>query len=88
MKKDAHYFALLALARSVGIEKETAHKIAYASQFVDDARVNKITLHAYSDTFSHQVFSGIASKVNDVEAVRESNQIYISNFQLWKEKRW
>jgi len=176
MKKDAHFYALLALARSVGIEKETAHKIAYASQFVDDARVNKITLaadnptdllskfenneiinaatchsysdlstynyssmtantsafhfvpgcegrnfpkkmrckkeskiiksiieqvvniddpiklgitlHAYADTFSHQGFSGIASKVNDVEAVRESNQIYISNFQLLKEKRW
>ena len=35
MKKDAHFYALLAMARSVGIEKETAHKIAYASQFVD-----------------------------------------------------
>ena len=175
MKKDAHYYALLAMSRSVGIEKETAHKIAYASQFVDDAKVNKITLaadnpsdllselgdeilnaatchsysdlstynyssmtantsafhfvpgcegrnfpkkmrckkeskiikfiveeavnnadpiklgitlHAYADTFSHQGFSGIASKVNDVEGVRENNQIYISNFQLLKEKRW
>jgi hypothetical protein len=176
MKKDAHYYALLAMARSVGIEKETAHKIAYPSQFVDDAKVNKITLaddntanllskfddneiinaatchsysdlstynyssmtantsafhfvpgcegknfpkkmrckkeskiiksiideavnvddpiklgitlHAYADTFSHQGFSGIASKVNDVEGVRENNQIYISNFQLLKEKRW
>jgi len=175
MKKDAHYYALLAMARSVGIEKETAHKIAYASQFVDDAKVNKvtlaadnpsnllsqlgdeiinaatchsysdlstynyssmtantsafhfvpgcegrnfpkkmrckkeskiiksiveeavnsaepiklgITLHAYADTFSHQGFSGMASKVNDVEGVRENNQIYISNFQLLKEKRW
>ena len=46
MKKDAHYYALLAMARSVGIEKETAHKIAYASQFVDDAKINKITLAA------------------------------------------
>ena len=46
MKKDAHYYALLAMSRSVGIEKETAHKIAYASQFVDDAKVNKITLAA------------------------------------------
>jgi hypothetical protein len=163
------------MSRSVGIEKETAHKIAYASQFVDDAKVNKITLaadnpsdllsqlgdeiinaatchsysdlstynyssmtantsafhfvpgcegrnfpkkmrckkeskiiksiveeavnnadpiklgitlHAYADTFSHQGFSGIASKVNDVEGVRENNQIYISNYQLLKEKRW
>ena len=44
MKKDAHFYALLAMAHSVGIEKETAHKIAYASQFVDDAKINKITL--------------------------------------------
>jgi hypothetical protein len=176
MKKDAHFYALLAMALSVGIEKEAAHQIAYASQFVDDAKVNKITLaednpadllskfednqiinaatchsysdlstynyssmtantsafhfvpgcegknfpkkmrckkeskiiksiieeavnsaepiklgitlHAYADTFSHQGFSGIASKVNDVEAVRENNQIYITNLQLIKEKRW
>lgn len=176
MKKDAHYYALLALARSVGIEKGTAHKIAYASQFVDDAKVNKftlaednppqilsqldnpkkiinaatchsysdlstynyssmtsntaafhfvpgcegenfpkkmrckkeskiikniidkalnsddpiklgITLHAYADTFSHQGFSGIASKVNDVQKVRENNQIPIKKIKLIK-KRW
>ncbi|MFW5794765.1 MAG: DUF6765 family protein [Bacillota bacterium] len=164
MKKDAHYYALLAMARSVGIEKETAHKIAYASQFVDDAKINKITLaddnpdsllsvldnsekiinaatchdyfivntfnygaminnttafhfvpgcdgnsfvkkmrckeespiimeileaaleegdpiklgitlHAYADTFSHQGFSGILSKVNDVNEIATSNKI-------------
>ena len=32
------------MARSVGIEKEAAHKIAYASQYVDDAKINHITL--------------------------------------------
>ncbi|SIQ31837.1 DUF6765 family protein [Halanaerobium kushneri] len=175
MKKDAHYYALLAMSRSVGIEKETAHKIAYASQFVDDAKVNKITLaadnpsnllsqlgdeiinaatchsysdlstynyssmtantsafhfvpgcegrnfpkkmrckkeskiikfiveeavnnadpiklgitlHAYADTFSHQGFSGIASKVNDVEGVRENNKILSEISELIKEKSW
>jgi len=164
MKKDAHFYALLALARSVGIKKEIAHKIAYASQFVDDARINNITLaddnspsiisaledpekiinaatchnyfivntfnygaminnttafhfvpgcdgksfvkkmrckeespiimdileknlkeddpiklgialHAYADTFAHQGFSGILSKVNDVEEIATSNKI-------------
>ncbi|MFW6026474.1 MAG: DUF6765 family protein, partial [Candidatus Woesearchaeota archaeon] len=30
MQIDAHFYAVLAMARSVGIEKETAHKIAYA----------------------------------------------------------
>jgi hypothetical protein len=176
MKKDAHYYALLAMARSVGIEKETAHRIAYASQFVDDAKVNKITLaadnpnyllskfednqiinaatchsysdlstynyssmtantsafhfvpgcegknfpkkmrckkeskiiksiiekavntddpirlgialHAYADTYSHQGFSGIASKVNDVEEVRENNKIPANLWDLIKEMRF
>jgi len=176
MKKDAHYYALLAMARSVGIEKETAHRIAYASQFVDDAKVNKITLaadnpnyllsefkdnqiinaatchsysdlstynyssmtantsafhfvpgcegknfpkkmrckkeskiiksiiekavnsddpirlgialHAYADTFSHQGFSGIASKVNDVEEVRENKKIPANLWDLIKEMRF
>lgn len=168
MKKDAHYYALLALARSVGIEKDTAQKIAYASQFVDDAKINKITLaadnpsdilseldnsnkfinaatchdyfkvdtfnygamtnntsafhfvpgcdedtfvkkmkckkespiimdilkkaikegdpiklgitlHAYADTFSHQGFSGIVSKVNDIEDLDTFNIIESEN---------
>ncbi len=44
MKIDAHYFALLAFARGVGFNKEAAYQIAYASQFVDDAKINQITL--------------------------------------------
>jgi len=164
MQIDAHYYALLTLARSVGIEKETAHKIAHASQFVDDAKINQvtldddnpphlldefsntppimnaaschnyfkidtfnygaminnttafhfvpgcdgdnfakkmrckkespiimdilteaknendpiklgITLHAYADTFSHQGFSGIPSKVNNVDEIETINKI-------------
>jgi len=34
-----------------------------------------ITLHAYADTFSHQGFSGILSKVNDVEEIATHNKI-------------
>jgi len=164
MQVDAHYYALLAMARLVGIEKEVAHKIAYASQFVDDVKINQMTLsdsnhhrflerlsdtpeiinaatchnylkmdtfnygaminnttafhfvpgcdgdsfvkkmrckkespiimdilaeaikdndpiklgislHAYADTFSHQGFSGIPSKVNDVEEIDTINKI-------------
>ena len=164
MQIDAHYYGVLAMARSVGIEKETAHKIAYASQFVDDAKINQITLddnnpehyfdelntkpqimnaatchnyfkidtfnygaminnttafhfvpgcdgdsfvkkmrckkespiildildkaknendpikfgislHAYADNFSHQGFSGIPSKVNDVDKIEPINKI-------------
>ena len=39
MKIDAHYYALLAFARAIGFKKECAHRIAYASQFVDDAKI-------------------------------------------------
>jgi hypothetical protein len=44
MKKDAHYYAVLAFARACGFKKEAAHSVAYASQFVDDARINHIIL--------------------------------------------
>lgn len=156
MKRDAHYYAILALCRACGFNKDSAHVIAYASQFVDDAKINLmffnhsniniehdiienrpaffnmatyhsyfriktfnyeamvnntsafhfvpgckgenftkklrckeespvildifndvfleddliklgIVLHAYADTFSHQGFSGILSKVNDIK---------------------
>lgn len=44
MKIDAHYYAVLAYARAVGFKKEVALQIAYASQFVDDAKYNQIVL--------------------------------------------
>ena len=42
MQKDAHYYAVLAFARVVGFNKKAAHTLAYASQFVDDAKINHI----------------------------------------------
>lgn len=42
MQKDAHYYAVLAFARACGFKKEAAHTIAYASQFVDDSKINHI----------------------------------------------
>ena len=44
MKKDAHYYAVLAFSRACGFQKESAHHIAYTSQFVDDAKINHIVL--------------------------------------------
>lgn len=167
MKKDAHYYCILACARAAGINRDTAVKIAYSSQFVDDAQidhlipkkmaplkeydtidgvdcfydmaschsyfkvktlnytaminkttafhflpsgegesfvrkmrckensplcqqlVNKavkssnpyklgIALHVYADTFSHQGFSGLISKVNDVKKIR----LYSNYFKI------
>ncbi|MEA4902016.1 DUF6765 family protein [Desulfitobacterium sp.] len=44
MKRDAHYYALLAFCRACGYSKESAHVIADASQFVDDAKINLMFL--------------------------------------------
>ena len=42
MKRDAHYYATLALCRACGFNKDSSLVIAYACQFVDDARINLI----------------------------------------------
>lgn len=162
MNRDAHYYAVLALCRACGFTKDSAHIVAYASQYVDDAKVNLIfidgpsldiehdtvnnrpaffnmatchsyfriktfnyeamvnntcafhfvpgckgenftkrlrcqeespvilriledvfleanlfklgiALHAYADTFSHQGFSGMLSKVNDIKQCRPNS---------------
>lgn len=163
MKIDAHYYAVLGFCRAIGFNLESACKIAFASQFVDDAKINHViisgdipkgvqydiiegepsffnvatchtytriktfnysaminntaafhfvpgcqgnhfvkqlrctqdgpvihsileevlmeddpvrlglVLHAWADTFSHQGFSGLLSKVNDIENVKILN---------------
>lgn len=40
MEISSHYYGLLALCRVCGVRKDIAHKIAYASQFVDDAKID------------------------------------------------
>jgi hypothetical protein len=44
MKEDAHYYAILAFARACGFTKEAAWSVAYASQFVDDAKINQLSI--------------------------------------------
>lgn len=44
MKIDAHYYAVLAFARAIGFNKDSAYQVAYASQFVDDAKINLMYL--------------------------------------------
>ena len=171
MKKDAHYYGVLGFSRALGFKKEAAHIIAYASQFVDDAKVNHLVLedkpqeiefemvaeepsflnmatchsyfqldtfnynaminnttafhfvpgaegdnfakkmrckeespiileileealkdddlvklgmvlHAYADTFAHQGFSGLLSKVNDIKNLREENIVEDENEEI------
>ncbi len=40
MNRDSHYYAVLAFARACGFNKPSALTIGYASQFVDDAKIN------------------------------------------------
>jgi hypothetical protein len=42
MKLDAHYYAVLGFSRACGMTKNAAWEVAYASQYVDDARINLI----------------------------------------------
>ncbi|VFQ46507.1 DUF6765 family protein [Desulfoluna butyratoxydans] len=44
MKIDAHYYGILAFCRACGFTKEAAGTIAYASQYVDDAKINHMVL--------------------------------------------
>ena len=44
MKIDAHYYGILAFSRACGFTKEAAGTLAYASQYVDDAKINHMVL--------------------------------------------
>ena len=55
MKKDAHYYAVLAFARAVGFQKDAAQIIAYSSQFVDDSKINHIIIKGNPDNIEHDI---------------------------------
>jgi hypothetical protein len=58
MKADAHYYAVLAFARSCGFTKEAAYQIAYASQFVDDAIINLMYIEGDLEGIAHDTIEG------------------------------
>ena len=59
MRIDAHYYAVLAFARAIGFNKDSAYQIAYASQFVDDAKINLMYLKEDPGAdVKHEVFDG------------------------------
>jgi len=59
MKIDAHYYAVLAFARAIGFSKDSAYQVAYASQFVDDAKINLMYLKEDPGAnVKHDVFDG------------------------------
>ena len=46
MQLDMHFYGIYALARAAGIKPDSAHTIAYASQFVDDALEGEVNVLA------------------------------------------
>jgi len=64
MKKDAHYYGILAMARGCGFTKSSAHQIAYASQYVDDAKVN------------HYILSGPVEGIECLEIINDKPSLF------------
>ena len=79
MKKDAHYYALLTLALAVGIKKDIAYQIAYSSQFVDDAKINKIT---FSESNSDDILSELDNPEYIINAATCHNYFKLETFNL------
>lgn len=55
MQRDAHYYAILGFCRACGFNKDSALVVAYASQFVDDAKINLMFLKNSSDSVEHEI---------------------------------
>jgi hypothetical protein len=55
LQRDAHYYAILAFCRACGFQKGSAQVVAYASQFVDDAKINLMYLNNSNDLIEHDI---------------------------------
>ncbi len=64
MKKDAHYYAVLAYARAVGFQKEAAQIIAHSSQFVDDSKINHIVYRGNINHIEHDIIDNKSAFFN------------------------
>jgi hypothetical protein len=80
MEKSCHYYAVLALGLLSGLKPETARTIAYASQYVDDAKVNKIT---FSRRYADRLFiqHGRRSVVHNIATAHAYFKIDTFNWQ-------
>jgi len=55
MKIDANYHAVLGFSRACGFKRDPALLLAYASQFVDDARINHIVIDGDPADIHHDI---------------------------------
>ncbi|MFZ3101814.1 MAG: DUF6765 family protein [Desulfitobacteriaceae bacterium] len=64
MNRDAHYYAVLGFCRACGFKKKSALVIAYASQFVDDAKINLMSLKKTNIAIEHDVVNNLPAFFN------------------------
>ncbi len=57
MKRDAHYYAMLGFCRACGFNKESALVITYASQYVDDAKINLMYINNPNDNIEYDLIA-------------------------------
>ncbi len=80
MEKSSHYYGIYALCLSAGIKDAVSEKIAYASQFVDDAKINTITFDKdYSDP-QFSLFNG-KSKISNIATCHSYFKLKTLNYQ-------
>ena len=74
MQKDFHYYAVAVLAQAAGFESDEALTIAYASQYVDDAK-DRAPL-----TINQESFVPVLTAHMGLEAMREDTwrEVYVS----------
>lgn len=75
MQIDMHFYGVYALARAAGIKPESAYKIAYASQFVDDALEEEMTVLQ-----NHQVAFPIATSHKPMDY---QNRKLLEQWNVW-----
>jgi hypothetical protein len=75
MQIDMHYYGVYCLARTAGLNQETAHTIAYASQFTDDSVQNEVEHN--QEHGAAVVAEETAHHATDVENLSPANQRWV-----------
>jgi len=57
MELGSHYYAVLALCRFLGLKKDMAYKIAYSSQMVDDALIERLIFKKKAKAVRFHIFN-------------------------------
>jgi len=78
MQEDMHYYGTYAMARSAGLEVESAKVIAYAAQYVDDSTSNDGEIHEDGG-----MFETTASAHTDSQAIFNAAADNLEQRKVW-----